>query len=62
LTRLERRARDKHSSLLRKSINYGRKKFYFTYTLSYQKYYNNELKSLFDASYLLFQDLRKEVL
>jgi hypothetical protein len=25
---LERRARDKHSSLLRKSVNYGRTKFY----------------------------------
>jgi hypothetical protein len=30
LTRLERLARDKHSSLLRKSVNYGRKKFYST--------------------------------
>jgi hypothetical protein len=29
-TRLERLARDKHSSLLRKSVNYGRKKFYST--------------------------------
>jgi hypothetical protein len=27
-TRLERLARDKHSSLLRKCVNYGRKKFY----------------------------------
>ncbi len=27
-TRLGRLARDKHSSLLRKSVNYGRKKFY----------------------------------
>ena len=27
-TRLERLAKDKHSSLLRKSVNYGRKKFY----------------------------------
>ncbi len=27
-TRQERFARDKHSSLLRKSVNYGRKKFY----------------------------------
>jgi hypothetical protein len=27
-TRLERLARDKHSSLLRKSVNYGQKKFY----------------------------------
>jgi hypothetical protein len=27
-TRLERLARDKHSSLLRTLINYGRKKFY----------------------------------
>ncbi len=30
LTRLERLARDKHSSLLRKSANYGCKKFYST--------------------------------
>ena len=29
-TRLERLARDKHSSLLRKSVNYGHKKFYNT--------------------------------
>ncbi len=29
-TRLERLARDKHSSLLRKSVTYGRKKFYST--------------------------------
>ncbi len=29
-TRLERLARDKHSSLLRKSVNYGSKKFYST--------------------------------
>jgi hypothetical protein len=28
LTRLESLARDKHSSLLRKSVNYDRKKFY----------------------------------
>jgi hypothetical protein len=28
--RLERLARDKHSSLLRKYVNYGRKKFYST--------------------------------
>ncbi len=27
-TKLERLASDKHSSLLRKSVNYGRKKFY----------------------------------
>ncbi len=30
LTRLERLARGKHSSLLRKSVNYGRNKFYST--------------------------------
>jgi hypothetical protein len=30
VVRLERLARDKHSSLLRKSVNYGRKKFYST--------------------------------
>ncbi len=29
-TRLERHAKDKHSSLLRKSVNYDRKKFYST--------------------------------
>jgi hypothetical protein len=29
-TRLERLARDKHASLLRKSVNYVRKKFYST--------------------------------
>ncbi len=29
-TRLERLARDKHSSLLQKSVNYGHKKFYST--------------------------------
>jgi hypothetical protein len=29
-TRLEKLARDKHSSLLRKSVNYGRNKFYST--------------------------------
>ncbi len=29
-TRLERLARDKHSSLLRKSVNYDRNKFYDT--------------------------------
>ncbi len=29
-TRLQRLARDKHSSLLRKSVNYDRKKFYST--------------------------------
>ncbi len=29
-TRLERLAKDKHSSLLRKSVNYGHKKFYST--------------------------------
>ncbi len=29
-TRLERLARNKHTSLLRKSVNYGRKKFYST--------------------------------
>ncbi len=28
LTRLESFARDKHSNLVRKSVNYGRKKFY----------------------------------
>ncbi len=30
LTRLERLARDKHSSLSQKSVNYDRKKFYST--------------------------------
>jgi hypothetical protein len=30
LTRLARLSRDKHSSLLRKSVNYCRKKFYST--------------------------------
>jgi hypothetical protein len=33
---LERRAKDKHSSLLRKSVNYDRKKFYSTGPRMYQ--------------------------
>jgi len=37
-SRLKSLARDKHSSLLRKSVNYGRKKFYSTGPLRQEKY------------------------
>jgi hypothetical protein len=37
-TRLERLDRDKHSSLLRKSVNYSRKKFYNTKNSEGKKY------------------------
>jgi hypothetical protein len=36
-TRLERLARDKHPSLLRKSVNYGRKRFYNIEGENYEK-------------------------
>ncbi len=42
-TRLERLAKDKHFSLLRKSVNYSRKKFYSTSTwdLYYKTFYGS---------------------
>ncbi len=53
-TRLERIAIDKHSSLLRKSVNYGRKKFYSTGPCIFQLIFGYFL-SLYHCSPILNQ-------
>jgi hypothetical protein len=45
LTRLERAVRDKHSRLLRKSVNYGRNKFYDTGPRSISPLFNDRLRN-----------------
>jgi hypothetical protein len=48
-TRLENLARDKRSSLLRKSVNYGRKKFFSTGPSLLQTLINNGRKKFYNT-------------